>query len=614
MIGLWHALKQAISDLKIRNKLFISYLILNIIPLAIIGTLTYQKSSSLLQERTNAYTIDLLSEVSKNIALNLREVDRIYYSIFSNEMIRKTLNDANRGRLTPVDYVSDGRKISLGILLSSILDRDDIRAIHLYSLNREFVFQAGGYPLSFQLDESDWARIEQNMGNLEWFSPGNQNRVVAAASSIYDTETMRKLGYLVLSFDEEGLHSIYSGIKLHDRGELFMIDNQGYIVSHRDKSMVNTRLEQPYLEKLAGSVGSGHFTHKINGINHVVSYQDIGNTNWKIVSVIPTAKYSDLSILLRNWMFVVFASVSVIAILLSFYVSSNISKPIRRLSAMMKSVERDRWDVQFDYRSRSEIGVLTLNFNRMIGRIRYLINQVYQEALLKQRSQLKYLMFQINPHFLFNTLETINWLARMQGAPEVGKLSKALGDLMREGIKGKEFVSLDNEISNVKKYVYIQQYRYSDKFEVRFHIQPEALSITVPRFVLQPLVENAMVHGMEMKMDKGTIEIRAELSGEQLRIEVRDNGLGMAADRLAHVRNALNEAADDRFSGIGLLNVHQRIRLHYGKEYGLEIDSTEGEGTVVRLKLPVHQMTNKSDFLNIKSESPHSDLRDLSIR
>ncbi|MGO4276617.1 sensor histidine kinase, partial [Paenibacillus sp. TAF58] len=164
----------------------------------------------------------------------------------------------------------------------------------------------------------------------------------------------------------------------------------------------------------------------------------------------------------------------------------------------------------------------------------------------------------------FNTLETINWLARMKNVPEVGKLSKALGDLMREGIKGKEYIPLDKELDNVNKYVYIQQYRYGDKITISIDIDTMALPLLVPRFILQPLVENAIIHGMEMKIDQGLIDIRGFFEDDLFIITISDNGNGIEAERLAQIRGNLQVTVDNSGMGIGLINVHQRVQLHYG--------------------------------------------------
>jgi two-component system sensor histidine kinase YesM len=574
---------QRITDLRIQNKILASFLILNLIPLAIIGTLTYQKSRSLIQEKTNAYTIDMLTEVSKNIEFKMKEIKRLYYSLFTNKDIRDALKKANQGFTNQVEYLDEMNKIKL-LLDGAIIDSEDVQDITLYSLNKD-IFPSGNVISPNDMDANSWDLLQENQGNLVWMNTNPGQLMIAAGSSIFDVVNLKKIGYFVLNLKEEALYSVYEHTELNHEGELFIINQNGIVISNTNKLMINTRPEQPYIVRVLQGPAQGHISERMDGINYIITYHAIGNTDWKMVSVIPDANYSHLSMILKNWMIVIFISCILMALVLAYYLSNSISKPIRQLSTMMKDVEKDRFDIHFTYNSRNEIGVLSRNFNRMIDRINHLIITVYQEELLKQQSQLKYLMFQINPHFLFNTLETINWLARMKNVPEVGQLSKALGDLMREGIKGKECIPLDKELDNVNKYLYIQQYRYGDKFEVSIHIDPMALSLLVPRFILQPLVENAIIHGMEMKIDKGHIEICGFFEENKLIIKVRDNGNGVEEERLEQIRLNLQKSADDTSMGIGLLNVHQRVQLHYGNEFGLRMDSVAGHGTEITLTL-----------------------------
>ncbi|WP_274654386.1 sensor histidine kinase [Paenibacillus humicola] len=573
-------LKKLSADLSIRHKLFIAFLLLNFIPLALIGTLTYQKSNALIQEKTNDYTSDLLSEVSKNIELNLREINRLYYAIFTNPEVRRALVQANTGQLSMVDYLTLANQVSQ-ILYAAVIDREDIEAVHLVSLHGD-VFQTGDKPFSPPLNMADWDRIMNNKGNLIWVNPVHDPLLLVGGSSIYDVDNLKKIGYFILDYKRNALYDDYK----HIPGQLFIIDQNGQTISggHEEKGEIRPGL--PSRNRIIKGGGQGSFAETVDGRRLIIVYRQIKDTGWKLVSVIPAENYSLQSTILKKWMLVIFLSVFVLAIMLAYYTSNSISRPIRQLSAMMKNVERGRLDVSFHYNSRNEIGILSRNFNRMIMRISYLINQVYQEELLKQRSQLKTLMLQINPHFLFNTLETMNWLARIQGAPDVGKLSKMLGDLMREAIKGKEMVTLDREITNVGKYVYIQKYRYADRFDIDIDMHPDTLKTIVPPFILQPLIENAIVHGLNMKPGKGRVEIRGRFQGDDLVLTVSDDGPGIEPSRLSEIQSALSRLPDNFETGIGLMNVHQRIQLHYGKSYGLSVRSAPGSGTIVQITLP----------------------------
>lgn len=586
-------LRQWISDLKIQNKLLASFLILTLIPLAIIGTLTYQKSRSLIQEKTNTYTTDLLTEVSKNIEFKMKEIKRLYYSLFTNKEIRDALKKANTGFTSQAAHIDEMNTIRK-LLDGTIVDNDDVDAISLFALNKE-VFTSGKVINFDDIDPHDWNIMKMNEGNLVWMNTNPSQLMITTGSSIFDVDNLNRIGYFVLHFKEEALYSIFEQTKLNNEGEMYIINQNGRIISHSDKSLINSSVKYPYLARVLQGPEKDQMSETMGGINYIITYHSIGNTDWKIVSVIPDAKYSSTSIMLKNWMFVIFIICIVMALVLSYFVSNSISKPIRQLSAMMKDVERDRFDIHFNYNSRNEIGILSRNFNRMLERINHLIIEVYQEELLKQQSQLKYLMFQINPHFLFNTLETMNWLARMKGVPEVGELSKALGDLMREGIKGKEFIPLDKEIDNLNKYIYIQKYRYGDKFDVSINMDAKALSILVPRFILQPLVENAIIHGMETKIDKGHIDISGFTEENKLMILIKDNGNGIKAARLEQIRSNLTQSLDDTSLGIGLLNVHQRIQLYYGSAYGLSVDSLVGHGTEITLAILKNELKRSAE-------------------
>lgn len=590
-----YRLIQAARDLNIRNKLFIAFIVLNLIPLAVISVWTYQKSSSLIQEQTNIYTMDMLSEVSKNIELHMHDIERLYYSIFTNPDIRKSLKAVNRQQWTDLQYVSADKQIR-NILYGLISDREDVEGVSLYGLNGTS-FQTSMYAKKLDLRDQNWQVLQHNRGNLSWFNPSGQQSVVAAVSTIYDVDSLQKIGYFLLTYHEEALYKVYSQIKLNEQGELFIIDSHGQIISSRHKELIHHTPTESYLQKIITSGDTGDFADDIDDKQQIVSYQRIQNTDWKIVSIIPTARYSEQSIMLQQWMIILFVVVALITIILGYYLSVSISRPIRQLSSIMKNTERENWSISFNYPSRDEIGILSMNFNRMIARIHYLINQVYEEERLRQQSQLKFLMFQINPHFLFNTLETMNWMARIEGVPEVGKLSKALGDLMREGIKGKDFITLSEELESVKKYIYIQKVRYVDKFEMQYDIDPTVLSVIVPRFILQPIIENAIVHGLEMQMENGHICIHAYESEDTLVLSIADDGLGMSSVQLETLRHYLENPSDSTLSGIGLLNVHQRIQLHYGEEYGLRINSTEDQGTTIILHIPNRLLMEKrSEF------------------
>jgi len=227
----------------------------------------------------------------------------------------------------------------------------------------------------------------------------------------------------------------------------------------------------------------------------------------------------------------------------------------------------------------------------MAENINQLIGTVYQEQLMKREAELKSLRMQINPHFLYNTLETINWMARTGGNVDVGIMAKSLGDLMRATIDGRDTVRLCEEIASLNHYLLIQKYRYGDKFDVVLEIPKNTAKLYVPKLILQPLVENAIYHGVEPAFSHGEIRVDASLELAGLCIVVSDTGVGMGNEMIDQIMHG----NDDGESSIGLRNVIKRIRTLYGEPYGLTITSEIGEGTAIRILLPIIKTINEGE-------------------
>lgn len=256
---------------------------------------------------------------------------------------------------------------------------------------------------------------------------------------------------------------------------------------------------------------------------------------------------------------------------------------------MMVKVGKGNFNAYSSYESKNEIGILSSHFNMMVEQVQQLIQEVYQEQYLKQRAELKALRMQINPHFLYNTLESINWMARIKGVPEIGKMVKALGDLMRASISGDDFVLIDEEIRNINNYLTIQKFRYGDRFNVVVDIRDDIRMVKIPKLVLQPIVENAIVHGIENMVGNGEIKIKGAAEEKKVVLEVTDNGAGINEELIPSILsgNYKSKQSEDH-TRIGLINVDRRIKIYYGQEYGLSISSTPGAGTCVKINIPLN--------------------------
>src|SRR5690606_4767800 len=246
-------------------------------------------------------------------------------------------------------------------------------------------------------------------------------------------------------------------------------------------------------------------------------------------------QYEEDIIMLRYWILGVCAVCCMMSLLLSLRISDSISRPLRNLSEMMRKVGKGNFDVSIPSYSNDEVGVLSEHFNKMVSQVQKLIQEVYQEQYLKQKAELKSLRAQINPHFLYNTLESINWMARIRNVPEIGDMVKALGDLMRASISGDDFITLNDAITNITNYLKIQTFRYGDRLGVCIDISPDIGRIVVPKLILQPIVENSIVHGLEEKLEDGHIDISGMLENGDVVISIRDDGVGMEKEKEEHL-------------------------------------------------------------------------------
>jgi two-component system sensor histidine kinase YesM len=277
-----------------------------------------------------------------------------------------------------------------------------------------------------------------------------------------------------------------------------------------------------------------------------------------------------------------------LAVATSLFFTRSVVKPIGALRRLMKRAEAGDLSVRFESVSTDEIGQLGNSFNNMIVEIRKLIGLVYEEQKSKRDAELRAMQAQIKPHFLYNTLDTIQWMAQERQADDIVVMILALTNLFRIGLsKGKETISVQEEIEHIQSYLFIQKARYESKMNYDIRVDPEAEREFVIKLTLQPLVENAIYHGIKARRGEGHIAVEANKAEGKLIICVTDNGAGIAPERLAQLQSRLaGEPGGEEPQGFGLFNVHERIRLVHGEPYGIRIFSTVGVGTKVEVWYP----------------------------
>lgn len=573
----------------IQKKLLFSFIILTVIPALLIGILSFYRSSELLKHKTEQYMKDILLETGNNIETKLSEVESLSFQIVSNSVIHDSLLKSNKGFTDEKEKIYTERAID-SQLRSMLPSVPGIAAIQVLSNDgTSYYINPASIPLNaMSLNDADKKILEDGKGSIHWFDTDPNTQTIAMGRTINSVANQERIGYALIYIREKSIIDAFKDTELLRNGEIFVVGKNGNIISCIEKELLGQRNEFTTLEELEYINPRSFGTSKIDGMNYYFLYGEINGTNWRMISFIPAVEYEKEIIWLRNWITLIIIVCCLLSVAFSVAISGGVSKPVRDLSKMMREIGDGDFSVYSTYDSKDEIGVLSRHFNEMVSQVKNLIQKVYEEELLKQKAELKSLRMQINPHFLYNSLESINWMARIRGVPEIGKMVKALGDLMRASISGDDFVTVGEEIKNIENYLIIQKFRYGDKIEVNIDIKPGIEKHKIPKLILQPIVENAIVHGIEKMVGSGIINISGAVSGNNIILKVTDNGLGINEDRIKTILSAPEHAGrTNGHTNIGLRNVDRRIKIYYGEEYGVQIQSREGRGTTVTLSFPI---------------------------
>lgn len=374
---------------------------------------------------------------------------------------------------------------------------------------------------------------------------------------------------------------------LGDKGYVFITDDAGNLIYHPKQRLIYSGLweEEFTLDMLSeGDVVFSRDGQKL----YTISKSEI--TGWTMVGVTYLEEMMSRTNRLRNLFYLMAIVLVGVALMLSVFLTDMVTKPLRKLRESMKVVEGGNFDVEIEEPDTGdEISDLFRSFRSMILKIRELIEQNTAEQREKRKSELNALQAQINPHFLYNTLDSIIWMAEGGNRKDVVLMTSSLAKLLRKSISNKnEMVTLEEEIEYTRSYLTIQKMRYVDKLEYEIDVEPAVMRMEIVKLIIQPLVENAIYHGIKYKEGKGLIRITGGFEEDQIVLRVSDNGVGMTEEELSHVFD--ERVTDTRKNGVGVLNVHRRIRLYYGGEYGLSFESVKGKGTCVSIHLPLPEI------------------------
>lgn len=586
----------------LKTRLVTFFILLVTIPTITIGVFSYAVSKRAIEDKASNFTHQIVYQTANNLEQLLRGVEDVSLQLVAMDEISQLWTLLHEPENT--DMMTDA--FLLEERLSSVVDnliasRTDIIGVNVLYKDEKTALVYGEPLLSLASYGTDPLYLGAlGVGNApNWSSTyRNPNAIVTythvstLTRRIIDKQTGAVIGVLLIGVKEFSLADTFSYLDLGPSGTTFIMDGVGHVVSDLNKGRLELMATEPFIREILENDGPERTLSSYLGNDKVlVSYETIANTNWYLVSVVPfhylIKEIQDNGLLTMQ----VALGFVVIAVILGLMVSWSIFKPVEALHRNMEAMEQGDLSVRTEPVGNNEITHLAHSFNRMAERIDYLINQVYEFRLMKQESEIRALHAQINPHFLYNTLTLIDGVALQNGQKEIAEIVQVLAEIFRYSTSGDDYATLDEELYQVSQYLTIQTLRSGGKFQYAVETEESVRNCVVPKLLLQPIVENAIKHGLDKKREQSSLHINAREDGSGVRITIRDNGSGMDEAQIKLIRDMLGAAdmkeywADEDNSHIGIRNVHNRIRNCYGDEWGLSVNSIDGIGSEVVLHI-----------------------------
>ena len=524
------------------------------------------------------YLNDINEQTTNNLENNIQKIEDINVQILSSQVIQSQLKIVNEKCLDSYDLAQCRQKIERElsnwalyasyVVSVSVISREGIE----FAVKK---IETGGTQFGFTEDE-----IYEANGSSLWGITGEKNRI-CVAKAILDFDTMKPAGYINIVYENSYLSDILANNSSKYSGASYVVNTHGRIMVANKEGYVG----ENFPVKLSDIRESN--TSRYDMFSSTQAFYFVGNempNGWSLVQTVSVKEFNKE----MNHLIVLAAGIVLLVLGISlgfvWYVTSRIAYPAKELMESMKTLAKDNEYPRVKIVSNDEIGMIGLEYNKMAENIETLIEKVYKMELTQKQAELEFLQMQINPHFLYNALDTISWMALAKGNMDVSEMTIALAELLRATIKKESFITLREEMNTVKDYLLIQQERFGDKISSEYFVEEDAYSCMVPNFILQPVIENAIIHGLEPKIEKGKVSINISIQDEFLTFLVEDNGVGMDEKEILDLYKKCRE--NNTKQSIGLKNVYRRLLLCYGEASMLKIESKKEQGTRISFLIP----------------------------
>jgi two-component system sensor histidine kinase YesM len=575
-------LKNKLSNMKIFGKMFLACLLVTISISLISGGITYRIASQIIMDKTIRQTEETVAQISENYDTFMNLIyNKLDYLAFEptvqEELIYGVPGEDEEG------YYSGTRKLKR--LMVQMFNSIQMEDIEIYGDNNKNYFCSVSYQEPKLPNESELMQTaRENMGAIVCVNDIENSGCLQVVKQIKDILSMQSLGILRNAIRLSALENIQKNVDFASEGTILLLDDNDKIILGEESEF--TQKAGELLKKWDDS-----FNYEINGKSYQIIYRTSDYTGWKTIGIISTQEIAKSAGSLLIAVVVTLIVGILLGLLLSALLSYVLVRPIKNTVKALNIFADGDFSVRLEENREDEYGEVNRVFNSTIKRVEGLLEEITHSRVLNKEMEFKALQAQINPHFLYNALDTVNWMAHKRGEEEICDMIRAVSNLLRISISNKETVfTIQKELLYVQDYLYIQKTRFLDRFEVVFDVADEVKDQILPKLTIQPLTENCIVHSVEVSRKKVLLRISAYRKEENVYITVEDNGVGMSES----IRNELlKEPGKERQSnvsiahtGLGVYAVHRRLQYMFGEEYGLTVTSQEEKGACFTIKIP----------------------------
>ncbi|GGD54044.1 sensor histidine kinase [Paenibacillus nasutitermitis] len=582
-----------ISNMKLKHKLIYSFALLIFLSAFSIGTVSYYLLKRSIVSELGQSIQETLQQTMQNIDYKLRDIDEIYVKMIMNQKLQQLMEQPLRPGQADDAYKSFYEEIYPDVFGGR---SEQLQSVAIYGENGlNLTYNLGENAMNRPIQEVRgtplYKKASEGRGKPLWSfenqdlipGAGGRSNTIVNVRKALGLLTFKDWGLVIISVRESYIYESYKDTLKKFHSTTFMVDEQGVIMSHPNKNRLSS-LADPAVQTELGRGLNDSSLIKLEGINYSLHYVTSDHTGWKLVTLVPQSEMNQNLDLAKNTILLIIGLTVLLVFILSVVISTGITQPIVKLLRHIRKIKGGDMDTKLNLGTQEEFGELAESFNEMTGELKELITRAREDERRIRGAELRALQSQINPHMLYNSLDTIYWMTMTKDYEEIAEMTTSLAQFFRLVLNnGNERTSIAKEVETIEQYLRIQILQFKDKIRYEILIEKELLEMSCIKLILQPLVENAILHGIKpLRSGQGHISITGQRQGGDILLEVADNGVGMDAAR----KKSLLEPPVQGTGGYGAYNVHERIMMAYGPGYGIEYESEPGLGTRVRLLIP----------------------------